>query len=163
MDIIQDWAAFLTAQQENASQNGSGNGAAPFSLILSLVKSYLSPLFSRLPTNPDLASIALLLIILWLSLQVLKMLYGVVVFWITLAMRLLVAAAVVATALYVWNNGAEQTLADAARWGAYWVDVWKGEYGRFQAQEQTARAFMMGQQAAKARASPSPSPRWPFG
>ncbi|KAK8156124.1 hypothetical protein IWX90DRAFT_486883 [Phyllosticta citrichinensis] len=158
MDIIQDWAAFLTAQQDNSSQNGI---AAPFSMLLSLLKSYLVPLFSRIPAHPDLASIALLLVILWLSLQVLKMLYGVVVFWVTLAVRLLVVGTVVLAALYVWSNGAEQTVADVSEGLAYWVDVWKGEYGRFQAQEQTARAFMMGQQAA--RASATPSARWPFG
>lgn len=87
------------------------------------------------------------------------MLYGVVVFWVRLAVRLAVVATVVITALYVWSNGAEQTAADVMSAVGYWVDVWKGEYGKFQAQEQTARAFMMGQQAA--RASATPSSRWP--
>ncbi|KAK8239984.1 hypothetical protein HDK90DRAFT_508520 [Phyllosticta capitalensis] len=156
MDIIQDWAAFLGAQ---TSSQQNGGTAAPFSLVLSLLKTYIKPLISRIPANPDLASIALLLVILWLSLHLLKMLYGVVVFWVRLAVRLAVVATVVITALYVWSNGAEQTAADVMSAVGYWVDVWKGEYGKFQAQEQTARAFMMGQQAA--RASATPSSRWP--
>ncbi|KAL2003940.1 hypothetical protein VTN02DRAFT_1459 [Thermoascus thermophilus] len=69
-------------------------------------------------STPDLVSVLLLALILFVSLKVLDYARRVVVFWITLALRLLFWGVVLSVAWYVYRVGCEKAIADAGwLWG----------------------------------------------
>lgn len=85
---------------------------------------------------------------LLVSLKILNILYRAVMFWITLALRLVFWGTVVVVGLYVWSRGWEQATQDCVVWARYWGDVWQSEYERYQEQVEVARAYQ--QQQAQA-------------
>ncbi|KAK3203765.1 hypothetical protein GRF29_106g552650 [Pseudopithomyces chartarum] len=89
--------------------------------------SYLSPLLTQVVSQPDIASLLALLAILWLSLQILGMLYRSVMFWVRLAWTIVKYAAVVGVSLWVYNRGVDGAVEDAKRL----AEVWMGEYQKF--------------------------------
>jgi hypothetical protein len=86
-------------------------------------------------TSPDLASIALLIIILFFSLKILDMAWRVVLFWVQLAVRVVFWGALVLGSLYVWNRGVDGTVDDAQELALYWAD----QYAYYQQQAEMAR------------------------
>lgn len=88
---------------------------------------HLSPFLTRLVTQPDIASVLLLIAVFFISLKILGMLYRAVMFWVMLAVRLVFWGAIVLTGLWVWNRGPEGFVEDMQGLGAYWM----GEYERY--------------------------------
>ncbi|KAG8625897.1 hypothetical protein KVT40_006298 [Elsinoe batatas] len=99
------------------------------------------PFFMRITEKPDLASLALLLILLFISLKVLNLLYQAVMWWVRLFFRLVFCGAIIAVVTWFVSRGPDGVVEDAGRL----IDIWKGEYGYWRAREQEARYFKDGQ------------------
>lgn len=84
----------------------------------------LTPLLTRATQNPDITTILLLGVLLFLSLKALDMFVRSVLFWIRLAVRLAFWGVVVALGGWVWARGLEGVVEDCK----VWVEVWRGEY-----------------------------------
>ena len=106
-----------------------------FFSAVSTVKSYLLPIVDQISQKPDLATIALLLIIVLVSLKSLDMLYQTIMFWVRLVRRVLFWGGLVALALWMYTRGPEGVADDAQ----YWFNTWNGEYQKFKDQERVAR------------------------
>ncbi|MCJ1475910.1 hypothetical protein MMC13_004574 [Lambiella insularis] len=74
-----------------------------------LTSFFLSRLLSD---TPDLATLAVLAIVLFLSLKVLDILRRQIMYWMSLALRLLLWASVGLIGFYVYQRGGEQSLED---------------------------------------------------
>lgn len=93
------------------------------------------PLIDRVSQKPDLATIALLLIIFFLSLKLLDMLWQAVMFWLRLVRRIVFWGGLALLGLWMYNRGPEGAMEDIG----YWFDVWAGEYRYWKEQAETAR------------------------
>ncbi|KAI7237593.1 hypothetical protein KC330_g3074 [Hortaea werneckii] len=84
MDVVQDWAAYLL--------NDADLSHAPYLYRLysaaGTAKSWLLTLIDQVSQKPDLATIALLLIIVLVSLKILDMLWQTLLFWMRFRNRL---------------------------------------------------------------------------
>lgn len=107
---------------------------SPISRGLITVQALFMPLITRLTTKPDLPSITLLLVVLYVSLKLMNMLRRAVVFWVMLAFRLVFWGGLGIAALYVYNRGIEDTIEDISRW----YGIWMGEYEYWQERGQQA-------------------------
>lgn len=65
-----------------------------------------------LSEKPDLATIALLLIILFISLKILNMLYQAVMFWVRLAQRIIFWGSIIAIGVWLYNRGPDGAMED---------------------------------------------------
>ncbi|KXT04404.1 hypothetical protein AC578_3567 [Pseudocercospora eumusae] len=147
MDQIQDWATYISQNHEippsylSYAQQAFGY-ASTANGYLSTLKSYLLPLINQVSQKPDLATIALLLIILFISLKILNMLFQTVMFWFRMARRLVFWGGLVGLAVWMYTRGPEGAAADLQ----YWYETWMGEYQHWKEQERVAR-LMQQQQA----------------
>lgn len=118
---------------------GDHAGALPYARqvfgIISTLKSYLIPIIDQLSQKPDLATIALLLIIVLVSLKILDMLYQTVMFWIRLVWRVVFWGGLAALALWMYTRGPDGVAEDMQ----YLFETWNGEYQNFKDQERVAR------------------------
>jgi hypothetical protein len=104
--------------------------ATPLSYILNL-RALVLPLINRLVNKPDLASIALLLIILWLSMKILGIVYNAVMFWVVLIARIVFWGSLIVGGIYVWNRGPDGVIEDISTAYGIWMgeyDYWKKQY-----------------------------------
>ncbi|KAL8694355.1 MAG: hypothetical protein Q9218_000992 [Villophora microphyllina] len=67
---------------------------------------------SALTEQPSLASLALLAILLMVSLKVMDMVRRTVIYWISLAIRLLMYLSVAVMGMWIYQRGVEQSLED---------------------------------------------------
>jgi hypothetical protein len=90
---------------------------------LNTARGYILPLIDQVSQKPDLATIALLLVILFVSLKLLNMLYQTLIFWIRMAWRLVFWGGLVVLGLWMYNRGPEGVGEDIQ----YWTEVWMQE------------------------------------
>ena len=91
------------------------------STLLPLISSTLS----SITTKPDLASIVLLLVVLFLSLKVLGMLLNTVLWWVRLVFRLAFWGGIVGVGLWVWIRGAEGVVGDLQSLSGVWAEEYR--------------------------------------
>ena len=103
--------------------------------VISTIKSYLYTLIDQVSKKPDLATIALLLIIVFISLKILNMLWQTVVFWVRLAARIVFWGGLVALAVWMYSRGPEGVMEDVG----YWYSVWNDEHAYWREREKAAR------------------------
>ncbi|KAF2856116.1 hypothetical protein T440DRAFT_438803 [Plenodomus tracheiphilus IPT5] len=127
MEFIQDYATLLPRLLPPSLANPLLTLLTTTLGLTRTLQSHLTPFLTRLITQPDIASILLLLIALFVSMKVLDMLYRAVLFWINLALRLVFWGAVVGLGVWVWSRGPEGFVQDVQGLGEYWV----GEYRRY--------------------------------
>ncbi|EMD01256.1 hypothetical protein BAUCODRAFT_144802 [Baudoinia panamericana UAMH 10762] len=139
MDVVQDWAAYFLGSEQAAFITYSPY-LYRFYNAASTIKSWLLPLIDQVIRKPDLATIALLLVIVILSLKVLDMLWQTVVFWFKMARRLLFWGVLAALGLWMWTRGPEGVWEDVQ----YWSEAWGKEYGYWKEQEKVARLAAQG-------------------
>lgn len=78
---------------------------------------------------PDLVSILLLAVILLISLKILDYARRVIVFWVSLVLRLVFWGALVGVGFYVYQNGVGKSVQDFGwAWGV--VEGFVADYGR---------------------------------
>lgn len=136
MDLVQEWGSYLLS---------SNNPFRPYILPLlsytSIVKAYTAPLLTAVTQKPDLATIALLLVIIFFSLKILNMLVSTVMFWIRLATKVIFWGSLAIAGLWMWTRGPEGVLQDLG----HWSNVWTEEYKHF-AERSTQRIPRANQQ-----------------
>lgn len=134
---LPDWAAFLLSDSTFAF--------APYLRQLFgyalLAKSYLTPLIAQISQKPDLATAALLLVILFVSLKILNMLLQSVLFWMRLARKVVLWVGLMAVSVWLYNRGPEGAVEDVQ----YLAKTWTGEYQHWKEQERVARMVNQGQ------------------
>ncbi|KAF2869885.1 nuclear pore assembly and biogenesis-domain-containing protein [Massariosphaeria phaeospora] len=95
--------------------------------VFKALQTHLSPLLARLATQPDVASILVLVTVLFVSFKILGMAYRAVMFWVKLAVRLALWGGIALVGLWVWSRGVEGFVDDVQGLAAFWM----GEYERF--------------------------------
>ena len=80
-----DWTLSFLASHENLRPYAPYVGKAYG--YMAALKSYTTPILVQVYNKPDLATAALLLIILFVSLKILNMVYQTFVFWVRTAVR----------------------------------------------------------------------------
>jgi len=93
-------------------------------------QNYLLPLVSSLSEKPDVASIILLLILLFVSLKLLNLVYNAVMFWVRLATRLFFWGTIIGVGLWIWQRGPDGVASDMESL----FRAWRGEYEFWKAQ-----------------------------
>lgn len=86
--------------------------ASQFNYATALAKSWLYPLINQVISKPDLATIALLLVIILVSLKILDMLWQSVKFWLKMAWRVAFYGGLAALGLWFWTRGPEGVAED---------------------------------------------------
>ncbi|KAF2722787.1 hypothetical protein K431DRAFT_244366 [Polychaeton citri CBS 116435] len=130
MDVVQDWASYLLHTSPNMLPY-----VGQIYTLTSTARSYILPLIDRVAQKPDLATIALLLIILFVSLKILNMLWQAVMFWVRLAKTIIFWGGLGALAIWVYNRGPDGMMEDVS----YWTEVWQQEHHYWKEQEREAR------------------------
>ncbi|CAO2650374.1 Nn.00g016660.m01.CDS01 [Neocucurbitaria sp. VM-36] len=116
--------------------------------LMRTLQSHLSPLLTRLITQPDVASILALLAIFFISLKILDMMYRAVMFWVNMALRLVFWGAIVFVGLWVYNRGVDGFVEDLQGLGEHWMGEYQkysGEVKAFQKQKEDQIRFQAGQ------------------
>ena len=137
-DIYADWAAHLMGNHE--ALQAYGPYARQFYSAVTIAKSYVLSLVDQVSRKPDLATIALLLVIVFVSLKILNMLWETLMFWIRLARKIVVWGGLLAFALWMYNRGPEGVMEDVN----YWWQVWNQDYDYWKERERVARMARQG-------------------
>jgi hypothetical protein len=103
--------------------------------LLNTAQGYAQILLSKLSASPDLTTIALLLVVILVSLQILNMLYNSVVFWLRVARRMAFWGGLIGIALWMYARGPDGVAKDVQ----YWYDTWNREYRYWKEQENSAK------------------------
>jgi Na+/proline symporter len=103
--------------------------------LLNTAQGYAQTLLSKISANPDLTTIALLLVIVLVSLQILNMLYNSVIFWFRVARRMAFWGGLIGIALWLYARGPDGVAQDVQ----YWYETWNREYKYWKEQESSAR------------------------
>lgn len=115
-----EWSSYLLS-----SSNPFRPYILPFLSYTSILKAYTAPLINALTQKPDLATLALLLVIIFLSLKILNMLLSTVMFWLRLAARILFWGSLAIVGLWMWTRGPEGILDDLGYSGRAWSEEYK--------------------------------------
>ncbi|KAF2034850.1 hypothetical protein EK21DRAFT_49051, partial [Setomelanomma holmii] len=110
------------------------------------LQTHLTPLLTRAITQPDIATILLLLALFFISLKVLDMMYRAVMFWVKMAFRLVFWGAIVLLGLWVWNRGVDGFVDDVGGL----VEYWSGEYEKYSGEVKRFQQVNEGRIRAKA-------------
>jgi hypothetical protein len=110
------------------------------------LQTHLTPLLTRLITQPDVATILLVVAIFFISLKVLDMMYRAVMFWVNMALRLVFWGAIVVLGMWVWNRGVDGFVDDVGGLMEYWT----GQYEKYSGEVKVVKEQKEGQIRMKA-------------
>lgn len=126
-----DWVSFaLQMGQANAGYIGT------LYTITSKIQAFILPLIDRVMQKPDLATIGLLLVVLFLSLKILNMAWQALMFWVRLARRVVFWGGLAALGFWLYNRGVDGAVDDAGQW----ANVWSKEYEYWKERAETAKS-----------------------
>ncbi|CZT48139.1 uncharacterized protein RSE6_08800 [Rhynchosporium secalis] len=97
-----------------------------------LLTPYISSLLNTLHASPAILSLAAIILLLVLALQILSFIRRVMMFWFRLVMRLVFWAVLGLAVAVVWQRGVGRTMEDLWMWGNEVRRVWEGEYKRWE-------------------------------
>lgn len=137
-----DWAVYFLGNNAAVSSYGY---IRQFYNLANTARSYITPLVEQVIRKPDLATIALLLVILFISLKLLNMVYQTVLFWLRMARRLVVWGGLVSLAIWMYSRGPEGVAVDVQ----YWYNMWMGQYQHWKDQERVSK--LLNQQGGRGR------------
>ena len=129
-----DWAAHLLNDHYGTYQTYSPYARQALSL-LSTIRSYTTLLIDQVTRKPDLATIALLLIVVFISLKVLDILWQALMFWVRMVRRVVFWGGLAVLGMWLWTRGPEGVVEDVG----YWVGVWQAERETWVERERVAR------------------------
>ncbi|PPJ55393.1 hypothetical protein CBER1_02715 [Cercospora berteroae] len=152
MENVQDWANYLYEQHGHNLPEGLRQQIpvfAPnptywsyirsfysyFNQATSLFRPVLNAAIDSVSTKPDLATVALLLVIIFISLKILNMVVGTVLWWFRFIKGVVFYGGLMGLALWMYTRGPAGVAEDLG----YWWGVWKGEYAHWSEQERVAR------------------------
>ncbi|KAF2214936.1 hypothetical protein CERZMDRAFT_36615 [Cercospora zeae-maydis SCOH1-5] len=102
-----------------------------------MFKPVLNAAIESVLTKPDLATLALLLIIVFVSLKILNMVVGTVLWWLRLIKSVVFYGGLMGLALWMYTRGPVGASEDVG----YWWGVWRGEYAHWSEQGRMARVM----------------------
>lgn len=136
LKIILRWTLILPLDLQLPELRDVLSSLSSLSSMYATVNRYFQSLVGLISgTSPSLGSIALLIIVLFLSLKILGMLYRAVIFWVTLAVRVFFLGSLALIAIWMYTRGPDGALEDMQYWGGYW----KGEYHKWERQARVAQ------------------------
>ena len=94
--------------------------------LRSNINKIINPLLTKLLHSPDVPSILLLLLVLFISYKVLDLAYRSIMFWIRMSIRLAFYGGLVLIALWMYQRGADGVGADLAYVGREWNKEYQG-------------------------------------
>ncbi|KAG4436456.1 hypothetical protein IFR05_008070 [Cadophora sp. M221] len=97
-----------------------------------LLTPYLTTLLNTLHTSPAILSLAAILLLLILALQILLFVRRLMMFWFRMVMRLVFWGVVVLLVSVVWQRGVGRTGEDLGSWVGEVGRVWEREYKRWE-------------------------------
>lgn len=100
---------------------------------------YLNRLAVFAQESPSVVSLAVLLLVLAIMLQILSWVRRMMVWWFRLVTRVMFWGTVVVLASVVWQRGLGRTLQDVMMWGEELSDVWWREYRRWEGYQNMRR------------------------
>jgi hypothetical protein len=110
-----EWADFLfnalTASQLRTIYNAVNTMRVYFAMIINKLNN----------TPPSLMSIALLLVILFVSLKLLDMAWRAMVFWLNLAAKIVFWASMVLLVTWIWTRGPDGFMDDVQDLVTFWL------------------------------------------
>lgn len=134
-----DWAAYFLGDNHAAYTTYSPYLYSLYNALATL-RSYLLPLIDQVSRKPDLATIALLLIIVLVSLKILDMLWQTLLFWVRMVRRVVFWGGLALLGMWMWTRGAEGMVEDVM----FWQRKWGEEYTYWKDREGLARAAREG-------------------
>ncbi|KAK3072319.1 hypothetical protein LTR53_007052 [Teratosphaeriaceae sp. CCFEE 6253] len=140
MDVVQDWAAYALGGDHAAAFTAYSPYLYTLYNTLALIKSWTQHLVEQVSRKPDLATLALLLIIVLVSLKILNMLWQTLLFWLRLARRIVFWGGLAVVALWMWSRGPAGMVEDVQ----YWRGAWSHEYDYWKEREQVTRQARQG-------------------
>lgn len=141
VDIIRDADFIQSNLSPNLLSTFTSHSATYYRIIQTIfsaraaVVRTLDPLFTRLLHSPDIQSILLLLLLLYVSFRVLDMLYRSVLFWVRLGLNILFWGSIAAVGLWVYSRGVDGMSSDLS----WVVDEWKKEYAGWKRRSEMAK------------------------
>ncbi|XPS75163.1 hypothetical protein M3J09_007270 [Ascochyta lentis] len=127
MDFIQDYVTLLPRLLPPSIASPLLTFVTTAFGIFRTLQTHLTPLFTRLVTQPDAASILVVVAALFISFKILDMMYRAVLFWVNLVFRLVLWGGIGLIGLWVYNRGVDgfvQDVQDLAQ-------KWAGEYEKY--------------------------------
>lgn len=112
------------------------------------LQTHLTPLFTRLITQPDAASILVVVAALFISFKILDMMYRAVLFWVNMVFRLVLWGGIGLIGLWVYNRGVDGFVQDVQELATKWAgeyEKYSGEVKQYQ-QAQEAQIRMQAKQ-----------------
>ncbi|KAK0103029.1 hypothetical protein ONS95_000788 [Cadophora gregata] len=97
-----------------------------------LLTPYLDSALRTLHTSPAILSLAALLLLLIIALQILYFVRRVMMFWFRVVMKLVVWGCIGVLVAVVWQRGLERTVGDLVGWAGEVARVWEREYKRWE-------------------------------
>lgn len=108
--------------------------------IQETILQWLYPLYIRVRESPDMTTMLLLGVILFLSVQILGMLSRVVMFWIRLGFRIIFFGGLAVVGVWIYHRGIDGAAHDFGEIVGWVSGTWSGEYNYWKEQEKAARS-----------------------
>ncbi|KAG9387182.1 Apq12 domain containing protein [Pyrenophora tritici-repentis] len=147
MDFVQDYAALLPRLLPPSFANPLLQIITTAFGIQRTLAEHLTPLLTKVVTQPDVATVLALLAIFYISLMMLNMLYRAVMFWVQLAFRLVFWGAIIGLGFWVSKRGPEGFVEDVQGLVEYCV----AEYHKYSTEIKEFQQQNEGQIRKKAR------------
>ncbi|ORX93178.1 nuclear pore assembly and biogenesis-domain-containing protein [Clohesyomyces aquaticus] len=139
MDLVQDYVRIAQKFLPPSLLNTLITMATTAFGIAKTLQTHLTPLILRVTTQPDLATILTLAVVLLISFKILDMAYRAVMFWINLVFRLVMWGSVATIGLWIWHRGVDGFIDDVQGLVEFWkdrYDEYSGEVSKFQKQQE---------------------------
>jgi hypothetical protein len=121
-------------------------GTSALSTLQSQLTPYLLPLLNRLAAfatdSPAVITVALLLLLLVVSMQILNFARRLIVFWTRIMFQVLFYGGLVILVMVVWQRGVGRTVGDLMEWAEEIRQVWLMEYRRWEGYGNQAQGRM---------------------
>ncbi|KAF1956074.1 hypothetical protein CC80DRAFT_445659 [Byssothecium circinans] len=137
MDFIQTYAPYLSSYLPPSLFTALIQFLTSTFAVLKTLQTHLTPLLHKITTQPDIASILALLVLLLISLKVLDMAYRAVMFWIRLVFSIALWGGMAIVGLWVYNRGPDGFVEDVGELARFWwvefgrlrgeADAWRRE------------------------------------
>jgi len=126
LTALTEWTDMLRSNLSASQLRTLYNFIAAINSSVTYVVNYTLALTSTLTgASPSLATIALLVFILFISLNILNMLWKWVKWWVDLTLRLAFWGGLVVVGMWVWSRGPDGFIEDLQELAAYWNEEYR--------------------------------------
>lgn len=127
MEFVQDYATLLPRLLPASIASPLLTLVTTALGITRTLQTHLTPFLTKLVTQPDVASILLVIAIFFISMKILDMMYRAVLFWINLVFQLVLYGGMAVLGIWIYTRGVEGFVEDVTDLGHRWM----GEYEKY--------------------------------